>query len=371
MKYYIIAGEASGDMHAANLMKYVRKGDPDAQFRVWGGDRMQAQGGTIVKHYRDLAFMGFVEVLSNLRTILGNIRFCKRDIVEYQPDVVILVDYPGFNLRIAKFAKNKGFKVIYYISPQVWAWKKSRVKIIKKYVDRMIVILPFEKDFYANYGMEVDFVGHPLLDALENENIEGKAEFLRKNGLTNEPIVALLPGSRKMEVEKMLKIMLQVVPHFPGYQFAIAGVSTLPAVLYEQLVSNQRVKILTGQSHDLLYHSDAALVTSGTATLETALIGVPEVVCYKGNRISFEIARRIVDVKYISLVNLVMDRGVVTELIQQELNEKNLRLELDRIINDENNRARILKDYGELRRRLGETGASKRAADIILSELAH
>ncbi|MEJ2594267.1 MAG: lipid-A-disaccharide synthase [bacterium] len=371
MKYYIIAGEASGDMHAANLMRSIRKGDPGAQFRVWGGDRMEAQGGTIIKHYRDLAFMGFVEVLINLRTILGNIKFCKQDIVDYQPDVVILVDYPGFNLRIARFAKNKGFKVIYYISPQVWAWKKSRVKTIRKYVDRMIVILPFEKDFYAEYGMDVDFVGHPLLDALESENIEGKAEFLRKNNLTNDPIVALLPGSRKMEVEKMLKIMLQVVPHFPVYQFAIAGVSTVPVELYERLVGSLPVKILIGQSHDLLYHADAALVTSGTATLETALIGVPEVVCYKGNRISFEIAKRIVDVKYISLVNLVMDRQVVTELIQQSLNEKNLKLELDRIINDENNRSRMLSDYGELRRKLGETGASKRAADIILSELSH
>ena len=369
MKYYIIAGEASGDLHAANLMKSVKAGDPDARFRVWGGDRMEAQGGTVVKHYRDLAFMGFVEVLRNLPAILGNIRFCKKDILDYQPDVVVLVDYPGFNLRIAKFAKEKGFKVVYYISPQVWAWKKSRVKTIKKFVDRMIVILPFEKDFYAGYGMEVDFVGHPLLDALENEVVEGKAEFLRKNNLTNDPIIALLPGSRKMEVEKMLKVMLQVVPHFFGYQFLIGGVSTVPRELYEKLVGKLPVKLLVGQSRDLLYHADAALVTSGTATLETALIGVPEVVCYKGNRISFEIARRIVDVKYISLVNLVMDRAVVTELIQQALTEKNLGVELDRLLHDEDHRERILSDYAELRLKLGEKGASEMAARIILSEV--
>ena len=369
MKYYIIAGEASGDQHAANLMKALKKKDSGAVFRVWGGDRMEAAGGTVVRHYKDLAFMGFVEVLRNLRTIFRNLSFCKKDIMEFRPDVVILVDYPGFNLRMAKFASNKGFKVIYYISPQVWAWKKSRVKSIKRYVNRMIVILPFEQEFYAKYGVDVDFVGHPLLDELEKKNIIDKAEFLRKNGLANDAIIALLPGSRQMEVEKMLSIMLGVVPDFPGYQFVIGGVTTVPAELYGKLVGKMPVKILTGQLHDLLFHADAALVTSGTATLETALIGVPEVVCYKGNRISFEIARRIVNVKYISLVNLVMDRQVVTELIQGELNEVNLKRELKRILEDQAHRDRVIGDFAELRRRLGEKGASERAARVISGEL--
>ena len=369
MKYYIIAGEASGDLHASNLMRSLKKGDPGAEFRVWGGDKMQEQGGEVVMHYRDLAFMGFVEVAKNLSTILKNIKFCKADILEFNPDVVVLVDYPGFNLRIAEFARQKGFKVIYYISPQVWAWKKSRVKKIRKFVDRMLVILPFEKDFYKKFNVDVDFVGHPLLDVLDQENIEAKAEFLNKNQLNPNPIIALLPGSRKMEVEKMLKIMLQVVPQFPDFQFVIAGVSTLEPSLYQELIGKMPVKLLIDQAHDLLYHSDAALVTSGTATLETALIGVPEVVCYKGNPISFAIAKRIVDVKYISLVNLVMDRTVVTELIQNDLNEKNLVEELHKILDDEVNRSRIISDYGKLREKLGDRGASERAAKLILSDL--
>ncbi len=370
MKYYIIAGEASGDLHASNLMKSIKKGDKDASFRIWGGDRMLEQGGELVKHYRDLAYMGFVEVALNLRTILQNISLCKKDLVDWQPDILILVDYPGFNLRIAEFAKSKNFKVIYYISPQVWAWKKSRVRKIQKYVDRMIVILPFEKNFYKKYGVDVDYVGHPLLDVLEDEVVEAKAEFLNKNKLIHNPIIALLPGSRKMEVEKMLSIMLQVVTHFPDYQFVIAGVSALPPKLYEDMIGKLPVKLLINQSHDLLYHADAALVTSGTATLETALIGVPEVVCYKGNPISFEIAKRIIDVKYISLVNLVMDRPVVAELIQSELNEKNLIAELSKLLEDDIIRSRILSDYGKLREKLGEKGASDRAARIVLETAA-
>jgi lipid-A-disaccharide synthase len=300
---------------------------------------------------------------------MKNIAFCKKDIVDYNPDVLILVDYPGFNLRIAEFAKKKGFKVVYYISPQVWAWKKSRVYKVKKYVDRMMVILPFEKDFYARYGVHVDFIGHPLLDALEQEQVEARAEFLRKNTLDNKPIVALLPGSREMEVKKMLSIMLEVVDNFEDYQFIIAGVNTIDGAIYKDLIGKRNVRILENQTHDLLYHADAALVTSGTATLETALIGIPEVVCYKGNPVSFEIARRIVDVKYISLVNLIMDKPVVKELIQGELNVQNLSRELERILYDEEVQHRISADYKLLRSRLGERGASKRAAELVMDVL--
>jgi lipid-A-disaccharide synthase len=369
MKYYIIAGEASGDLHGSNLMKAIAKSDASAHFRCWGGDLMAEAGGELVKHYRDLAFMGFVEVAKNLRTIMKNISFCKKDIMQYHPDVLILVDYPGFNLRIAEFAKREGFKVAYYISPQVWAWKKSRVYKVKKYVDRMMVILPFEKDFYAKFGVHVDFVGHPLLDALEQEQVEARAEFLRKNNLENKPIVALLPGSREMEVKKMLRIMLEVVDKFEDYQFIIAGVNTIDEAIYTDLIGKLKVRMLVNQTHDLLYHADAALVTSGTATLETALIGVPEVVCYKGNPISFEIAKRIVDVKYISLVNLIMDKLVVKELIQEDLNEQNLITELESILYDEQAQSRININYKMLRSRLGERGASKRAAELVMELL--
>ena len=369
MKYYIIAGEASGDLHASNLMKSISEKDIDAHFRVWGGDLMETAGGDLVKHYRDLAYMGFVEVALHLRTILKNISFCKKDILDYQPDVLILVDYPGFNLRIAEFAKDKGLKVIYYISPQIWAWKQSRVKKIKKSVDKMLVILPFEKGFYAKYGVKVDFVGHPLLDDLSNKQVEGRAEFLKKNQLSNNPIIALLPGSRKMEVERMLGIMVQLVDHFTEYQFVVAGLTSLSENIYREFLGNSPVKVLINQTRDLLYHSDAALVTSGTATLETALIGVPEVVCYKGNWLSFEIAKRIIHVKYISLVNLIMDKLVVKELIQNDLTVKNLSVELDKLLHDDALKARISGDYQLLKEKLGEEGASDRAARLVVSFL--
>ena len=365
MKYYIIAGEASGDLHASNLMKEIVRKDNNAHFRIWGGDLMLEAGGELVRHYRDLAFMGFVEVAKNLRTILKNISFCKKDILNYKPDVIVLIDYPGFNLRIAEFARKQGIRVVYYISPQIWAWKKSRVKKIKRDVDKMIVILPFEKEFYQKYGVEVDFVGHPLLDALADTQIEGRAEFLKKNKLNNKPIVALLPGSREMEVSKMLQVMMQVVDEFPENQFVIAGVSTLSNELYAEIIGKMPVKLLENQTRDLLYHADAALVTSGTATLETALIGVPEVVCYKGNRISFEIAKRIVQIKYISLVNLIMDKPVVKELIQSDLNKKNLVHELDKLLHDDLCKENMLSEYEQLREKLALKGASERAAAII------
>lgn len=370
MKYYIIAGEASGDIHAANLIKEIKLLDKQSQFRVWGGDKMQEQGAVLVKHYRQLAFMGFYEVIANLRTIIRNLKFCKQDILDYQPDALILVDYPGFNLRIAGFAHQKGFKVFYYISPQIWAWKQSRVKKIRKFVDRMYVILPFEKDFYANHNVEVDYVGHPLLDVIENEksNLPEAVKFRSLNGLNEKPIIALLPGSRKQEISKILPEMLSVSPFYPDYQFIIAAASAIEMDYYQQFIDKSSLKVIYHQTHSLLQNAAAALVTSGTATLETALMNVPEVVCYKGNWLSFQIAKRIVNVKYISLVNLIADKPVVTELIQDKLNTSSLKGELEKILEDEN-RNRIFRDYAQLRELLGNKGASALAAGLMVSRL--
>ncbi|OBP50126.1 lipid-A-disaccharide synthase [Riemerella anatipestifer] len=363
MKYYIIAGEASGDLHGSNLMKALKQKDPNATFRFWGGDLMEQQGGTLVKHYRDLAFMGFVEVVQNLGTILRNIKFCKEDIRNFCPDVLILIDYPGFNLRIAKFAKKLGIKVVYYISPQLWAWKESRVNIIKKYVDEMLVILPFEKDFYKKHQIEAHFVGHPLLDALSDLPPIDIQAFKKEHQLSDKKIIALLPGSREQEVKKMLSIMLSVRSEFKDYQFVIAGAPSLPKSFYESYVDKE-VNFISNKTYDLLRCSDAALVTSGTATLETALLEVPEVVCYRGSKISYEIAKRLIKhIKYISLVNLIMDKEVVKELIQDELNTPNLVKELKLILNE--NRASLLSDYKILKEKLGGKGASEKAAEII------
>jgi len=370
MKYYVIAGEASGDLHAANLMKAIQQKDERAQFRVWGGNRMKAAGGELVKHYRDLAFMGFAEVIKNLPAILKNFSSCKKDIVTYKPDVLILVDYPGFNLRIAEFAKKSGLRVVYYISPQIWAWKQSRVKKIKKYVDKMIVILPFEQEFYHRKGLEVDFVGHPQLDALAEEKTTPKKEFFEKNLLEDRPIIALLPGSRKQEVAKTLSVMLEVMPYFDEYQFVVAGVNTITSKFYRGIIGERPAHVLIGKTHDLLHYSEAALVTSGTATLETALIGVPEVVCYKGSKLSFMIARRVVKVKYASLVNLILNREVVKELIQHDLTKENLVKGLNNILRNTSDRKRLKTDYAELRKKLGEEGASERAANLIVDFLA-
>jgi lipid-A-disaccharide synthase len=369
VKYYIIAGEASGDLHGSNLMKEIKLLDKESDFRCWGGDLMEAQGGEIVKHYRDLAFMGFAEVVTNLGTIMSNLRFCKEDILNYKPDTLILIDYPGFNLRIAEFAHKNNIRVVYYISPQIWAWKKNRVHKIRKYVDKMIVILPFEKDFYAKYSVEVDFVGHPLLDSIQNQKVKNKSTFLKDNNLDDKPIIAILPGSRKQEVAKMLKGMLQLVDIYKDYQFIIAGVNTLDSSFYSGLTRLKDVNILYGQTHDIVRNAEAALVTSGTATLETALIGTPEVVCYQGSRISFEIAKRIVDIKYISLVNLIMDKEVVTELIQTDFNTKNLKYWLDRLLFDKDYREQMLTDFDELRQVLGNAGASKRAAEMVTKNI--
>ncbi len=377
MNYYIIAGEASGDLHASNLIKELKRVDASSTFRCWGGDLMQTQGATLVNHYRDLAFMGFIEVIANLKTILRNIDFCKKDILENRPDALILVDYPGFNLRIAKFAKQQGIKVFYYISPQVWAWKQSRVHNIKKYVDRMFVILPFEKDFYKKFDYDVDFVGHPLIDAIENltSNPSPKergeeANWKKENGLSELPIVALLPGSRKQEINVMLNLMLEAAKAFKDVQFVIAGAPSISKDFYQSLIKeNTQVRIVYNQTYQLLTHSKAALVTSGTATLETALFGVPEIVCYKGNAISYHIAKRLIKVEYISLVNLVMNREVVKELIQNELTVKNLVTELKGLLYDNKKRNQLEKDYFELKQLLGGVGASYKTAKLIYGDL--
>ena len=368
MKYYIIAGEASGDLHASNLMAELKKKDDKAEFRVWGGDLMRKQGATLVKHYRHMAFMGFVEVVANLPKVLGNINECKADMIRFQPDVVILVDYPGFNLRIAEFAHRKGMKVCYYISPQVWAWKRRRVKKIKRYVDRMLVILPFEEPFYKSYGVNVTFVGHPLLDELAKLKTPSRLHFIHRNDLSEKKeIIALLPGSRKQEVERMLGTMLKVIPHFPEYQFVIAVAPSLDKNLYLMLIGDADVRLAENQTYELLQNASAALVTSGTATLETALLSVPEVVCYKANRLSFLIAKNLIKVKYICLVNLVMDKEVVKELIQYDFNEANLVKELQSLLQDPKKQRRILDDLDMLKHRLGQAGASEKAADVIIN----
>lgn len=366
MKYYIIAGEASGDLHASNLMKSILKKDSEAEFRFWGGDLMTNVAGTEpVKHYRDLAFMGFLEVAKNLRTILKNIKLCKNDIQLYKPDVLILVDYPGFNLRIAEFAKTLGIKVVYYISPQLWAWKEGRVEKIKNFVDEMLVILPFEKEFYRKHQVDTHFVGHPLLDAISDLPAIDVEKFKDEHDLNGKEIIALLPGSREQEVTKMLELMLSVRPFFKNYQFVIAGAPSLPKEFYQKYVDNN-VHFVSNKTYDLLRCSKAALVTSGTATLETALLNIPEVVCYRSSRISYEIGKRVVkNIKYISLVNLIMDEEIVTELIQNDLNTENLVKELNAILVGET-RQKMFDNFEFLRQKLGGKGASDHAADIIV-----
>jgi lipid-A-disaccharide synthase len=360
LKYYLIAGEASGDLHGGNLMDAIKQQDAQAHFRFWGGDKMAAHGGTPVKHYKDLAFMGFVEVLMHLRTILNNIRFCKKDILEFQPDVLVLIDYPGFNMRIAKFAKAQGIKVVYYISPQIWAWKQHRVHQIKKTVDRMLTILPFEVDFYKKFEMEVDFVGHPLLDEMGNYQNTPAAKALPEMRM---PYILLLPGSRKQEIQHMLPVMVQMEKEFPDYQFVVAAAPGLDEAWLRTFIGN--MPIIKGKTYTLMQHAHAALVTSGTATLETALFGAPQVVCYKGGRISYLIAKQLIKVPYISLVNLVMDRAVVTELIQDAFNPAQLKMELNQILIGPK-RNQMQKDYAELRQILGGSGASEKAAAIVV-----
>ena len=357
-------------MHASNLVAEIKKKDKKAEFRGFGGDLMKAQGVNLVKHYRMMAYMGFVEVAVNLRKILGNISQCKKDIVDYQPDVVILVDYPGFNFRIADFAHSQGFKVVYYISPQVWAWKRRRVRKVQKSVDKMLVILPFEEEFYRRYGVDVTYVGNPLLDELAKFGTANRSIFLRRNSLGEKrEIIAMLPGSRKQEVKRMLPVMLKVVPHFPDYQFVIAGVSSLDKSLYKTIIGNADVFFVENQTYELLQNSSAALVTSGTATLETALFSVPEVVCYKATGFSYLLAKWMIKVKFISLVNLVMNKETVKELIQNDLTEDNLVQELDLLLHNGKRQRQLLEDYDELKERLGNAGASAKAAEAIADVL--
>jgi len=369
MKYYVIAGEASGDLHGANLMKELFKQDPQADIRFWGGDLMEKAGGTLVKHYRDLAFMGFAEVVQNLSTILNNIKFCKQDITAFNPDVLIFIDYPGFNMRIAEWAKKLDYKTHYYISPQIWAWKENRIKAIKRDVDHMYIILPFEKDFYENkHNFKVEFVGHPLIDAIHNRTHTNEVAFRKEHNLDDRPVIALLPGSRKQEISKMLSGMLSVVNDFPDYQFVIAGAPSQEYSFYKQFLGSSSVKFISNKTYDLLSIAHAALVTSGTATLETALFKVPEVVCYKGNWISYQIAKRVVTLKYISLVNLILDKEIVKELIQGNFNTKNIRAELQKILTAEY-RLNLLKQYDLLEEKLGGFGASEKTANLIIKHL--
>lgn len=369
MKYYIIAGEASGDLHGANLMKALYIRDPDANIRFWGGDLMESVGGILVKHYRELAFMGFWEVIKNLKTILNNLSFCKKDILNFAPDVIILIDYPGFNMRITQWAKKKGIATHYYIAPQIWAWKENRIKQIKRDFDQLSVILPFEKDFYEyKHQYPVHFVGHPLIDAIKQRKIQDEDAFRAENNLSNLPIIALLPGSRKQEISKMLRVMLGVVNDFSDYQFVIAGAPGIEDAFYSDFITNTHVSFIRNKTYDLLFHAHAALVTSGTATLETALFKVPEVVCYKGSWISYQIAKRIITLKYISLVNLIMDEEIVTELIQDEMNPKRLKEELSKILQIENRKI-MLEKYNHLEKKLGGVGASEQVANLIIHQI--
>lgn len=363
MKYYLIAGEASGDLHGSNLIKELRKLDAQCRVRCWGGDLMQQAGGELVKHYKDLAFMGFIEVVMNLRTILKNLRFCKEDILAFRPDALVLIDYPGFNLRIAEWAKKSGFRVIFYISPQVWAWKESRVKLIKECVDKMLVILPFETAFYKKWNYEVEYVGHPLVEVIDNWQSRGD-----ENKISARPVIALLPGSRKQEILKKLPIMLEVSSLFPAHNFVVAKAPGQEDAFYEALLQPYgNVLSVRNETYRLLSQAEAALVTSGTATLETALFGVPEVVCYKGSTVSYWIARRLIKIKWISLVNLIMNKEVVKELIQDELTVENLQRELNGLLHDANRQQQLQKDYTALKDLLGKQGnASANAARSIV-----
>lgn len=366
MKYYIIAGEASGDLHGSNLINALKLEDSKAEIRCWGGDLMQQAGGDLVKHYKEMAFMGFLEVLLNLNAIFKNIAFCKEDIAAFNPNIIVFIDYSGFNLRIAKWAKEKGFKTNYYISPQLWASREGRIAKIKRDVDAMHVILPFEKEFYEQkHGYPVNFVGHPLIDAIANRAIVNESRFRKNNEIdSKKPIIALLPGSRKQEIQKMLSVMLSVITDFPDYEFVIAGAPSLDTAFYARYLAHKNVKFIQNKTYDLLSIATAALVTSGTATLETALFKVPQVVCYKANWISYQIAKRIITLEYISLVNLIMKKEVVKELIQNDLTKEKLTIELKAILSG-TSRTKQLDNYTTLIEKLGGPGASKIAAQHI------
>ena len=367
MNYYIIAGEASGDLHGSNLMRGLKQADPAAHFRCWGGDLMTAQGGVLVKHYRETAVMGFFEVLTKLRAVLRNIRRCKRDILAHRPDVLILIDYPGFNLRMAKFASKHGIRVFYYIAPKVWAWKEKRVHRLRKYVDRLFVIFPFETDYFRRWGIEACYAGNPLVDCVA-EHLAQKEDFgtfVARNNLPEKPVIAVLAGSRTMEINYVLPRLLFLAKQFPDYRFVVAGAPAIDTALYERLLHGSDFRIVYNQTYALLAQATAAIVASGTATLETALAGVPQVVCYGGSEISYQLAKRLVRTKYISLVNLIMDAPVVAELIQHDMNAANLQKELQAVLPDGAKRQAMLAQYDTLRAKTGERGASLRVAKLM------
>lgn len=370
-KIYLIAGEASGDLHGSNLLKALKAEDQTLEFRFWGGDLMTKEAGKPVKHIKELAFMGFIEVLMNLRTILKNITFCKADILAFKPDALVLIDYPGFNLRIAEWAKENNIKVYYYISPQVWAWKQSRVHKIKRSVDHLFTILPFEEAFYARFSYPVEYVGHPLLDAIEQykETIHTEADFRAKHQLSEKAIVAILPGSRKQEIRAKLPIMLDAIKDYKDYELLIAAAPSLDPEFYAPFLVNSSVKIIYNATYEILNFAETAIVTSGTATLETALFNVPEVVCYKASSISYQIAKRLIKIKYISLVNLILDREAVKELIQHECNAQAIREEFLRITTGGDKREKMLADYQDLKIILGKGGASKKVAQSLLKTI--
>lgn len=373
MKYYLIAGEASGDLHASNLMKALKREDPDAEFRYFGGDLMAACGGTLVKHYRDMAYMGFIPVLMNLDKVLANMRLCKQDIAAWHPDVVILVDYPGFNLKIAKYVKTHlNIPVYYYISPKIWAWKEWRVKSIRRYVDRLYSILPFEVDFYARHHYAVEYVGNPTVDELaaRPQADETFDDFVTECGLERKPIIALLAGSRVSEIKDNLPMMIEAAEAYPEYQLVVAGAPGIAPELYAPYVQGHRVKVVQGKTYRLLQQSRAALVTSGTATLETALLRVPQVVCYwvGGGKLFYKTFEKILRVPYVSLVNLIADAPVVCELLGYRATVENLRRELTCLF-DEENRERMLAGYDLVARRLGAPGAPEQAARSMVSAL--
>jgi lipid-A-disaccharide synthase len=368
MKYFIIAGELSGDLHGSNLVRELFKADQKAEVKCWGGDLMESAGAELLMHYRNTAFMGFLVVVRNLGVINRNLALCRQQISEFKPDVVILIDYPGFNFRIAEFASKSHIRVFYYISPKLWAWKENRVKRVRKYVDRMYIIFPFEVDFYKKHNIEVEYRGNPLLDETEKKikDFHEHGDIRGSLGLDYRPVIALLSGSRSHEVTHILPKMIEIVPHFPDYQFIVAGVKNLPDELYHKIIRNSRVKIIKDRTYEILFLSEAALVASGTATLETALFNVPQVVCFKGENLSMLIAWAVIKVKFISLVNLITGYEAVKELIQYSLNEKNLVEELKAILPGGSKRERLLVDYTKIREILGPAGASERvAADMV------
>lgn len=370
MKYYIIAGEASGDLHGSNLMKALKERDNNAEFRCWGGDLMKEQGGTLVKHIRELAFMGIIEVVLNVRTIFKNLKICKEDIIRWEPDVIVMVDYPGFNLKIAKFAKKNNLRVFYYISPKIWAWKTSRIKIIKECVERMFVILPFEVEFYKNHNFNVDYVGNPILDAIEagKKSLSSAEDFRKENGLDEKPIIALLAGSRKHEIDKCLPEMLPLISQYPEFQFVLAAAPSIDQSFYKSIIKDEKIILLYGKTYDILNNACAAVVTSGTATLETALFSVPQVVIYKILMLTYIIGKPFVHIRFFSLVNLIMDKEVVKELLQFKLAKK-IKKELDKILYDTDYRNNMLENIDVLKKKMGPAGVSVKTANLMLRYL--